>query len=184
MVYNSVNNMVGIVNDSYNGKKFSELIHTKIKEHTGLDDELAFWYRVFIDSSSISDGLVLSSAVKSKIRGLMTRLDASNPSEDPFTKMDAKTLDNMVENSYDFILDSLIDYRLLDKVSSSSGKDYPRIVGYNYLNDTELYVAYRSKGETNWTGRFPTPRINFYEVQKILDSGCEFKDDLMRVILD
>lgn len=143
-------------------------IYNKIREKTGLNSEFLIWYKTFNEEASLSDGIVMFGDVKYKMQEFMLLVDGK-------TKEHWGEYTNVINDVYEFALKEFEKRGLVKYHITESGHTYPKITGYNYMNDPEFFIAYRKKGEINWTGRISTP-ADLSDIVRHVNCGYEFRE--------
>jgi hypothetical protein len=65
--------------------------------------------------------------------------------------------------------------KLIEYQENENGCDAVKMIGYNFLNDPEFYYAYKTKKETEWTGRILST-IGLAEITQYISLGYEFRE--------
>jgi hypothetical protein len=146
------------------GRKISE----KIRKMTGLDDRFLGLYEIFVNSANLDDGIVMFDEVKHRINKEMSKITGKDYDNEykPFAEI-----------AY---ADAVKEFRkrgLIKLHKAHSGTIYPQIIGYNYFDDPEFYVAYRKKGDTSWNGRFPASMVDHYTLCHYINEGYEIREN-------
>lgn len=156
-------------------KMIDKRLNQKIKEMTGLDEGGVYWYKKFIEASSLVDEIVMFGEIKHEIRRLI-----SISEEIEFNSIDKKKIDE----AYDLILDNFKERGLVGDYFSGE-TCYPKILGYNFYDDEEFYFKTRTKGEMNWTGRIPKEGIYPKGIIREIIYGSEFENkELEQMVLN
>lgn len=152
---------------NYDETIFNEEIYRKIKRETGLNKREILWYEAFISESYQDDGMIISEKVKERIKEFISLIDENKENKEYYGVN--------IDELFPYIMHIFEKKNLIDYHVAGDGKKYPRLIGYNYLNDPEFYVAYRKIGETKWTNRLPR-KIALTEVSEYLIKGYEFRE--------
>lgn len=146
---------------------FTLKIHNKIKKETGLNEEIILWYDALTYVANKSDGIAKYDDIAEKVLELFEIIGGEDfeYNEENILKINT-ALPNVLKY---FERKRLIDYQMIE-----DGKLYPRLIGYNYLNDPEFFIAYRKKGATEWDERMSTITDTRTIMQRLLE-GCEFE---------
>lgn len=131
----------------------------KIKEETGLHEGLIPYYDLFIKSSSLSTGICMFGEIKYEIKKILNNVD-----------------DKKINSYYNFLYDTFKLKNLVEDYESPSGTTYPKLIGYNYLNDPEFYLSFRKKGEDGWNGRSLVDKKIQLTVLRHLNNKEEIKE--------
>lgn len=152
---------------SYSEQEFIQNVAKRVKEKTGLEEIFIMWYNVFAAESYMSDGIVDCDRVKQYMEKFLIQQDNNSNNTNKYTKYVEYTMRSVLEI---FEKEGLLEY-----VVSNTGEKYPKLIGYNYLNDTDFYLAYRKKGEEKWHGRISRNKYiqNAIEYQ---ENGYEFRE--------
>jgi hypothetical protein len=156
------------ITNSEKTNTFSKRLFNKIKKETGLDDFGATWYNVFVTQSCILDGIVKYDDIKEGMRKYVALINYHNPEHNMIA-------DKYVESKFSKYLELFEEKKLIDYQTIEDGHIYPRIIGYNFLNDPEFFVAYRKKGETEWVRRMPM-NSDISDIIKHAEQDYEFRD--------
>lgn len=140
----------------------------KIKKETGLGQEYLIWYMLFSEHALVSDRTVIPEEVKYDLKEITLRTNNK-------LKSNSKQYVSIIDLGYNLAIKAFEKKGLIEYVISESGDTYPKLIGYNYINDPEFFIQYRKKGEKIWDGRMATP-ITLLNVVYCLNEGNEFKD--------
>jgi len=151
-------------------------LNLKICEETGLDEGGAYWYKKFIESSSLIGGIVMQGEVQHEIQKLISISEKTD-----FNSVSSKR----VKNAYNFILNEFKDKQLVGEYVAGNGVTYPKIIGYNYYNDEEFYFKIRKRGEFGWNGRISREHIYPSKIIREMFYGYEFENkELEQMVLN
>lgn len=138
----------------------------RIMERTGLTEEKAkiYWYFCKHADFSGESGIILPRDVEYELGRLLD--------EEKITPKEGRTL----KDSYDFWLNVFRDNGLIaDDEVRCNDFSYPVLIGYQPLNDPELYAAYRKNGEERWSGRMSVEFMDT-EGKQMSQDGYEFRE--------
>lgn len=143
--------------------RINKKIKEKIQKETGLDETLSRLYDFFVESSNLTDGIVMFEEVKYKLREFIG-----------YCGMNPEKID--IDKTYMRVFNELKNKKLLLSHTTSNGTTYPKIIGYNYYNDSEFYIATRKKGEKKWNGRIGNgPNLELSIIREI-NHGYEIRE--------
>lgn len=146
-------------------------IYTKIKEKTGLKEEFLLFYKLFNDEATFSDGIIMPEKAKRSLKELMKNIDEQNIKG----KTSEKIYNDAINELYNLALTLFEKKDLIEYIKIGYKHIYPKIKGYNYINDPEFYIAYRTKNSKKWNGRISTP-ITLFDVVSFMNYGYEFRE--------
>lgn len=143
-----------------------------VMEKTGLTREEADIYWCFYKHADFSDesGIILDGDVKFELGRLLGKKGMT-----PIARQ------NLAQDSYDHWLNL---FRCKGLIAEEGIKcnalypdfAYPVLVGYQPLNDANIYAAYRRKGEERWSGRMSVELL-LTEMERMLAQGYEFRSN-------
>jgi len=149
-------------------KKFAQII----SKNTGLkseDDIEAYTY--FVQNANFDNGLILYSGVEHEfyhelykkasepmktLEGAYHAAIRSNSEALSFIHCKIKSpLAKQARQEFAKYYHKFMELGLISppEISKIDDSYYPRLRGYNYYNDDKVYVAYKKKGEKEFTGR-------------------------------
>jgi len=146
---------------------FTNRIYDKILTKTGLKEDLLIWYQTLIEEYHKNDKIVQYEDIKENMLEKIIVMETKSLPKDKIREyLDSK----LPEILKVFKEKKLIDYQMIE-----TGDILPRLIGYNYLEDPEFYIAYRKKGQKEWEGRIPK-NIDLKTMLKYINKGYEFED--------
>ncbi len=152
-------------------EKFIEKIYYKILTKTGLEEELLIWYNALIEEHNTTDKIILPKDIKENM--LEKILIMENIPQTDINKI--IKLNTYLDSKLPQILNILEKKKLIEYRIIETGEICPRLIGYNYLEDPEFYIAYKKKNRTKWEGRIPKI-IELETILKYIQKGYEFED--------
>ena len=79
-----------------------------------------------------------------------------------------------INKGYNLALNAFEKKELIDYIELNA-QIFPRLIGYNYVNDPELFIIFKEKNSTEWDYRSPTP-ITLLDAVEFVKKEYEFKD--------
>jgi hypothetical protein len=156
-------------------ENFVNNIYDKMLIKTGLDEELLMWYHAVTQEANPNDNSVLYENIRENI--VEKTLYLENDS-----RINKKLLYKYIDEQLPTILEIFKEKNLIDYQLTETGEMVPRLIGYNYQDDPEFYIACRKIGKTNWNMKLPRC-MDVSEVSKYYLLGYEFSDKTFTNVL-
>lgn len=146
----------------------------RVMEKTGLSEYEADAYWCFYRNADFSGelGIILPGDVEFDLGNFLDKLGITS-------EKTPEERQNIAQKTYCYWLHFFRRKGLIAKEGIkcnpfSPDFAYPFLVGYQPLNDVELYVAYRKKGDERWSGRMSAELLD-KEEEWMKERGYEFR---------
>lgn len=151
------------------GIEFKNKVISKLKIETGLEGNLLLLYDAFVLVSHPVGAIVQPGDVKYNVQEFLILSEGKSLEEhwDEYT--------GYVDTLYDVAVKAFEERRLITNYTLSDGKVFPKVIGYNYFEDPEFFIAYRKIGEKDWTGRIAAP-LTWQEFILYKNKDYEFRE--------
>jgi len=148
--------------------EYQHRFRNKIMLMTGLDEKIVPLYEMFVDAASLGTGVVMYGEVKHRMTQALSAIMGQRFNDEYVP---------MSEKRYWEIVKLFEEKKLIEWFTTTMGAKYPRIIGYNYFDDPEFYIATRTKGKQEWNGRISVDLIHDkHYLCTCLNAGEEFRE--------